>query len=78
MMQRRLDEEAPDLNALVHTGDKLLDGFLAKRFNEDLIKVAMAWYGKRRAKQMPSFAMQDENGRVTRLSLAATVATSSW
>lgn len=89
MMQRRLDEEAPNLDALAHTGDfryypdpaltdKLLDGFLAKRFNEDLIKVAMAWYGKRRAKQMPTFAMQDERGLVTRLSLAATVATSSW
>jgi hypothetical protein len=74
---------------LVHTGDfryypdpvltdKLLDGFLAKRFNADLIKIAMACYGKRRAKQAPTFAMQDEKGRVTRLSLAATVATSSW
>lgn len=89
MMQRCLDEEASDLDALVHIGDfryypdpdltdKLLDGFLAKRFNEDLIEVAMAWYGKRRAKQMPTFAMQDEKGRVSRLSFAATVANGSW
>lgn len=89
MMQRRLNEEAPDLDALVHIGDfryypdgalteKLLDGFLAKRVNEDLIKIAMAWYGKRRAKQAPTFAMRDEEGRMTRLSLAANVATGSW
>ncbi|MGO4560112.1 DUF2026 family protein [Mesorhizobium sp. 2RAF21] len=89
MMQRRLDEEASDLDALVHTGDfrfypdpaltdELLDGFLAKPFNGDLIKIAMAWYGKRRARQVPTFAMQDEKGRVARLSLAASVATGSW
>lgn len=48
-MQRRLDEETPDLVALVHTGDfralidKLLDGFLAKRFNANLIKIG--WSG---------------------------------
>ncbi|WP_435521634.1 hypothetical protein [Aquamicrobium terrae] len=55
-----------------------MDDFLAKRFNRDLIKIAMAWYGERRAKQVSTFAMHDERGHVTRLSLETTVATGSW
>lgn len=89
MMQRRLTDEAESLNALIHAGDfsyfpdsdltdRLLDNFLGKRVNADLIQVAAAWYGKRRAKQPPTFVMGDENGRMTQLSLATTVAIGAW
>lgn len=89
MMQRRLDEEAPNPDALNRIGDfyvypdatltdRLLDGFLGKQVNEDLLRIAMAWYGRRRAKQAPNFAMQNEKGQVVRLSLATRVANGAW
>lgn len=89
MMQRPLTDEAESPDALKQPGDfryhpdaeltdQLLDSFLGKRANADLLQIAIAWYGNRRGKQSPSFAMTDEKGRTTRLSLADTVATSSW
>lgn len=89
MMQRRLEDEAASLEALTRAGDfcyfpdphltdELLDNFLGKQINADLIKVAAAWYGNRRARQEPTFAMSDGQGRVTHLSLATTVANGAW
>lgn len=37
-----------------------------------------AWYGNHRSKQASSFAMRDEKGAVSRLSLPATIALGSW
>lgn len=89
MMQRRFNEEAASLDELTRAGDfhyfpdpdltdKLLDNFLGRQMNADLIDVAVAWYGNRHAKQAPTFVMSDEKGRMTRLSLATNVATGAW
>lgn len=89
MMQRKLADETGSLDGFAHAGDfryfpdadltdELLDSFLNKQVNEDLLRVAMAWYGKRRDKQKSSFEMRDEKGGAIRLSLANTVATGSW
>ncbi|MGZ2484836.1 hypothetical protein ACVITL_003359 [Rhizobium pisi] len=89
MMQRPLGDEAESPDALKQAGDfryypdpeltdRLLDGFLGGRVNADLLKVAIAWYGNRTGKQSPSFSMGDEKGRMTRLSLADTIAMGSW
>ena len=89
MMQRRLEEEAASLDAFTRAGDfryfpdpdltdRLLDNFLGRPMNADLIQVAAAWYGNRRARQAPTFAMSDEKGGTTRLSLATTVASGAW
>lgn len=89
MMQRLLKDEAESPEMLKHAGDfrfypdtelteQLLDNFLRRPVNADLLQVAIAWYGKRSGKQASSFAMADEKGRPTRLSLADTIATGSW
>ena len=89
MMQRLVKDEAESPEALKHPGDfrfypdtelteQLLDNFLARPVNADLLQIAIAWYGKRRGKQATSFAMADERGRPIRLSLADTAATGSW
>lgn len=89
MMQRYLSDESESLDALKQAGDfryypdpeltdRLLDSFLGKQVNADLLKVAIAWYGNRRGKQSPAFSMADEKGQVTRLSLPTTIATGSW
>lgn len=89
MMQRQLKDEAPNPEALKQPGDfryypnpelteQLLDRFLARRVNADLLQVAIAWYGSHRSKQAPSFAMRDEKGAVSRLLLPATTALGSW
>jgi uncharacterized protein DUF2026 len=89
MMQRRVEEEAVSHEALTHAGgfrcfpdpdltDQLLDNFLGRPMNADLLEVATAWYGNRRAKQAPTFQMVDDKGGITQLSLATTVANGAW
>ncbi len=89
MMQRPLEDEADSPGSLQRSGDfryypdpeltdHLLDGFLGKQVNADLLQVAIGWFGNRRGKQPSSFSMRDEKGRVTRLSLPTTIATGSW
>ncbi|MET3762216.1 hypothetical protein ABIB28_002770 [Sphingomonas sp. UYEF23] len=89
MMQRRHEVEAPSLDDLTRAGDfrhfpdpdlteELVDHFLGRPINADLIQVATAWYGRRRANQAPTFAMGDKKGSVTRLGLAMTLANGSW
>lgn len=89
MMQRLLKDEAPNPEALKQSGDfryypnpeltdQLLDGFLAREVNSDLLQVAIAWYGNHRSKQVPTFAMRDEKGAPFQLSLPAASALGSW
>jgi hypothetical protein len=89
MMQRHCDEEAESLDALVRAGDfryfpdpdlseLLLDKFVSRQVNRDVLQVAATWYGNRRTKQAPNFSMLDEKGRITKLSLAKTLATGAW
>ncbi|MGO7120892.1 DUF2026 family protein [Rhizobium leguminosarum] len=89
MMQRRLTEESESLDSLKNAGDfryfpdadlteQLVDNFLAQPVQEDLLRIAMAWYGKRSAKQSPNFAITDNRGEVRRLTLPSTLATGSW
>ncbi|SFK80116.1 Protein of unknown function [Pseudovibrio ascidiaceicola] len=89
MMQRSLNEEAPSLDSLTSAGDfrfypdsdltdKLLDDFLGKQMNRDLLEIATTWYGSHRSKQSPTFKMQDSRGQVTKLTLANSGAQGSW
>jgi hypothetical protein len=89
MMQRRLEEEAPGLDALRQAGNfrcyfnpdltqELVDHFFDRQLNTDLLNVATAWYGKRRARQARTFAMADEKGALTHLALATTIANGAW
>jgi hypothetical protein len=89
MFQRRLNEEAGSLDDLKSMGDfryfpdpaltdELLDGFLGRAVTKDLLRIAIAWYGKRTGRQSENFAMSDESGRPTQLSLAKTGAIGSW
>lgn len=89
MLQRRLSEEAADPTALKRAGDfryypdpdlteELIDHFLGRQLNADLLQVAIAWFGSRRGRQAPTFAMGDEKGQVHHLALANTAATGSW
>lgn len=89
MMQRLLRDEAPSLDALACPGDfryfpdldltqELVDHFFDRPANTDLIQIAIAWFGSRRANQARNFAMRDEKGTATQLTLATTVANGAW
>lgn len=89
MFQRRMTEDVGGPAALKKVGDftgypdpvltqELVDHFFDRPHNGDLLRVAIAWYGNRRAKQAPTFAMQNDEGRVYELVLPTTVATGAW
>lgn len=89
MLQRPLTAEASTLDQLAKPGDfiglpntdlteALIDRFVARPANGDLIKVAEAWFGKRTGKQKPTFAMADNYGAKIELRLPATIATGAW
>lgn len=89
MLQLRLVDEAESVSALKQAGDciacpdpdltdELVDRFCARPHNEDLVRVADAWFGGRRARQQPGFAMIDNRGVVEQLTLAKTTANGAW
>lgn len=89
MLQRLIATEAAGASSLVATGDfvtfpdpdltdQLVDNFFKRPANGDLMMVAEAWFGSRRAKQKRSFSMQNDLGEVYELALPATVATGAW
>lgn len=89
MLQRPISSESRHLEDLCEPGqfitfpdpdftERLIDNFLSRAVNRDLFHVADAWFGSRRAKQKPRFAMQDNHGNVLSLSLPSTVAAGAW
>lgn len=89
MFQKRITDEAASLDDLATPGDfftlpdpdlseQLTDRFLSRPTNTDLLQVADAWYGGRRAKQRPSVRMGSNDGIIRQLTLPPTVARGSW
>ncbi len=89
MLQRPITTEAQSVTGLQAVGDfitlpdpdlttSLVDGFFAKPANEDLLRVAEAWFGSRLGKQKPRLKMQNDLGEVYDLSLPRSVATGAW
>lgn len=89
MLQRQIATEATSLDALRVSGDfitlpdpelteSLIDNFLGRPANGDLLMIAEKWFGSRRGKQPRAFAMMNDLGEVQHLSLPMTVATGTW
>ncbi len=89
MLQRLMATEATDLNTLVAPGDfftlpdpelteTLIDAFLGRDMDRDLLLVAEAWFGNRRQPQKKTFQMTDSDGLIFDLSLPRTIAWGSW
>lgn len=89
MLQKRLSDEAPDLNQLKKAGDyftmpdpelseRLIDHVLDRPINTDIIHIAETWFGTRRGKQKPSLTIGSNDGLVRDLRLPATVARGAW
>lgn len=89
MLQRMIATEATSLDGLRATGDfitlpdpdlteALIDHFLDRPANGDLLLIAEKWFGSPRAKQQQSFAMVNDLGEVQKLSLPIAVAAGAW
>ena len=89
MLQKRLSDEAPDLNQLNKAGDyftmpdpelseRLINRVLARPINTDIIHIAETWFGTRRGKQKPSLTIGSNDGLVRDLRLPATTARGPW
>lgn len=80
MFQRRIDEGKDSLTDVVSVGDflahpdpaltnEIIQRFLGRPVNTDLIQVAEHWFGNRRAKQQQHNQMMNEKGEVISLRL---------
>lgn len=89
MLQRPIATEATSLDGLQAMGDfitlpdpdlteSLIDNFLKRPANTDLLLIAERWFGSPRAKQPESFAMMNDLGEVHKLTLPPSVAAGSW
>lgn len=89
MLQRSISSEAKDLDSLSVAGDfitlpsrelttSLLQRFLKRPANSDLIHVADAWFGSANGKQRTTFDMVNDLGEVTNLKLSPYAASGSW
>lgn len=89
MFQRKRAFEARNLDALNAPGDYftlpdpeltelLVDRFLNRAMDTDLLLVADRWFGDRRKIQSKSFVMGDSEGRPHSLALPSTVAVGAW
>jgi hypothetical protein len=58
--------------------ERLIDNFLRRVTNTDLLQVAEAWFGTRRRKQRPTLAMGSNDGIIRHLTLPSTVANGAW
>lgn len=89
MLQKRLTDEVQVADDLQHSGDvftlpnlemseHIVDRFLEKPTNTDLLNIAESWFGKRSSKQTPTMAMQNDLGEISQLHLPKTIARGSW
>ncbi|WP_324261628.1 DUF2026 family protein [Altererythrobacter sp. H2] len=89
MFQKRLEDDKQSLDDLQATGDymvfpdpdlseELIDHFLSRPINTDLLGIAEAWFGSRRGKQRPTISMGSNDGIVRHLTLPPTIARGAW
>lgn len=89
MLQKRLTDEIQTADDLQRSGDiftlpnlemseHIVDRFLEKPSNTDLLNIAESWFGRRSSKQTPTMSMQNDLGEITELHLPKTVARGSW
>ncbi|KZX87231.1 hypothetical protein A3726_12900 [Erythrobacter sp. HI0037] len=89
MLQKRLQDEAPSLDALDVAGhfytvpdpdltERMIDRILKRPINTDIIHIADTWFGTRRGKQQPSMTIGSNDGLVRELRLPATLARGAW
>lgn len=89
MFQKRHEEDNQSLDDLNAVGDymifpdpvlseELIDHFLSRPSNTDLLNVAEAWFGSQRRKQKPTFSMGSDDGIIRHLTLPTTIAHSAW
>lgn len=89
MLQPLLTAEAKSLDELTTPGayftlpdpdmtEAMVDDFLGRPANTDLLLVADAWYGGRRRVQSRTKAMQTDLGEVINMRLPPTTAISAW
>ncbi|WP_085850678.1 DUF2026 family protein [Pacificibacter marinus] len=89
MLQKRLTDEVQMADDLLRPGDiftlpdlemseQIVDHFLEKPSNRDLLHVAERWFGRRSSKQALNMSMQDDLGEIIKLHLPRTVARGSW
>lgn len=89
MFQKRIEDDNQNLDDLDAIGDymvfpdpdlseELIDRFLNRSANTDLLNVAEAWFGSRRGKQKSKISMGSNDGIVRHLTLPTTIARSTW
>jgi hypothetical protein len=89
MLQKRLTDEVQMADDLQRSGDvftlpnlemseHIVDRFLEKPSNTDLLNIAESWFGRRSSKQAPNISMQNDLGEINELHLSRTVARGSW
>jgi Protein of unknown function (DUF2026) len=89
MFQKTFDLEASCGEQMTKKGDfftiadegltaALVDDFFKIPANNDLLKIAVEWFGKRRSKQRPSIQIHNDLGEITSLKLTNIRAIGSW
>lgn len=89
MLQRQRTTEAGSLDDLKEPGafytfpdpdmtEAMIDEFLSRDQNRDLLMIADGWYGSRKGRQKPALTILDNRGEKIELRLPATTATGSW
>lgn len=89
MFQKRLEEDGQSLDDIQSVGDfmvfpdpelseQMVDRFLQRASNTDLLQIADAWFGSRRGRQNPTITMGSSDGIVRQLALPPTIARSPW
>lgn len=89
MLQKRISDECSNLNAVNEIGDfvtypdpaltnELIERFMNRPVNSDLIQVADHWFGNRRAKQASTNRMMNDLGEVISLTLPPIAANGAW
>ena len=89
MFQRPKEDEKDELDDVGRIGDfitfpdpdlseMLIDHFLSRPVNTDLLQIAEVWFGNRRAKQRPTLTIGSNDGLVRELALPTTIARGAW
>jgi hypothetical protein len=89
MLQKHISDDNQSLDDVDDVGkymcfpdpalsENLIDNFLSRPINTDLLSIAETWFGSRRGKQKPTISMCSNDGIVRHLTLPTTVARSAW
>lgn len=88
MFQRSINDEAVSPNDLSATGDyytspnpeltdEMIDKFLGRHFNTDLLLACDSWF-KKHPKKMEDMSLGDDTGRIHKLQLSGPSLTGAW